>query len=452
MNDSPEPDDVDVADRLKKAQVRAKAKRERRSNGPDEPTSPDFPEPEWPAPLGLIAFPGIVGDFTSALLPHTEADPAALLFQFLTAFGSMIGAGPHYLVEADEHPAKLFVVLVGATAKGRKGTSVGRVRALLRLVDPRWEKERVAGGLSTGEGLIYQVRDQRVGTNDKGEDVVIDKGENDKRFLAISSEFPGVLRIMARVGNSLSSIIRDAWDRSTLRTLTKAEPLLATGAHISQIGHATADELRRYLDATEAANGFANRYLFVCVKRASRLLPDGGGEIDWEPIAERLKEIVATARSSYRLAMDQAARALWHGVYGELSEARPGLLGAVVARAEAQVIRLALIYALLDRSKYIGVPHLRAALECWRYAAQSAGYVFADALGDPIADSILAALRQAPDGLTRTQISQVFGRNVEASKLARGLQALHRAGLAVPEERPSATRPAVIWRAVRRPA
>jgi hypothetical protein len=71
--------------------------------------------------------------------------------------------------------------------------------------------------------------------------------------------------------------------------------------------------------------------------------------------------------------------------------------------------------------------------------------------GDPIADSILAALRQSPDGLTRTQISEVFGRHVDAPQLARGLQTLQALGLATPEERPTAGRPATTWRAVRRP-
>jgi hypothetical protein len=447
--------------RREKADQKRK-QRERKDNGhaETEPLSPHvreredvstyrdteaFPDPEWPEPLGLDALTGVAGEFVALLMPHTEADPAALLFQFLTVFGSVVGSGPYYLVESDEHRARLNTVLVGASAKGRKGTSFGRVRTLFRLVDQTWEQSRVAGGLSTGEGLIFQVRDERTGTNEKGEDYCIDKGVQDKRFLAISNEFAGVLRVMARVGNSLSSIIRDAWDRDALRTLTKAEPMTATGAHISQIGHVTADELRRYLDATEAANGFANRFLFVCVKRA-RLLPDGGKDIDWTRLADRLKEIVASARSVGRLHMDNEAQALWHRIYGDLSDARPGLLGAVVARAEAQVIRLALIYALLDQSAHVGVPHLRAALECWRYAEQSARFVFGDALGDPIADSILAALRQAPDGLTRTQLSDVFGRNVDARQLSRGLQVLQRAGLASPTERPNgrATRDGVV--------
>lgn len=415
----------------------------REARQPDRRDNYNFPEPNWPEPLSLDATPGIVGDILAALMPHTEADKAALLFQFLTAFGNVVGAGPHYLVESDSHRARLFVVLVGVTAKGRKGTSWGRILALLRAIEENWATRRVASGLSSGEGLIYAVRDPVDGDDNKPGDA----GETDKRLLAISAEFAGVLRIMARTGNSLSSVIRDAWDRDTLRTLTKNAPMLATGAHISMVGHVTADELRRYLDATETANGFANRFLFVCVKR-SKLLPDGGANIDWQPFVDRLREIVETARSLGRLQMDSGARALWHVRYEELSDAKPGLLGAVLARAEAQVIRLSLIFALLDQAPAIGAAHLKAALACWRYCEQSARFVFEGLLGDPIADSIMAALRAAPDGLSRTQISDVFGRNVRASDLARGLQALQRAGLARPEERQTDGRPATIWRTI----
>ncbi len=283
---------------------------------------------------------------------------------------------------------------------------------------------------------------------------------SDKRLLVVSTEFASVLKNMMRIGNTLSPVLRDAFDvgrSGVLQTMTRHNKLYATGPHISQIAHITADELRRYLDATETANGFANRYLCVCVRRG-RLLPMGGENIDWSrvtdsegtPFTKRLAKIIGTALGMDRLEMDDEARDLWCKVYPDLSGGRPGLLGAILARAEALVVRLALIYALLDQSPAIGKPHLMAALECWRYAEQSARYVWGDALGDPIADSILAALRQAPDGLTRTQISEVFGRNVTADKISRGLQVLQRAGLARPEERESGGRTATVWHDVLR--
>jgi hypothetical protein len=148
-------------------------------------------------------------------MPRTEADNAALLFRFLTAFGNVIGPGPRGQIESDRHSARLLTVLVGATAKGRKGTSAGRVRALFKLVDEPLEPTQIAGGLSTGEGLVKQVQDAR--WDDEG--AVVDKGKSDKRFLSMSHECASVLCVMARVGNTLSPIVCDAWVRDTLRRL-----------------------------------------------------------------------------------------------------------------------------------------------------------------------------------------------------------------------------------------
>ena len=77
----------------------------------------------WPNPLSEDAFHGLAGDVVRTLEPHTEADPAALLLQFLVAVGSVIDRGPHFRAEADRHALNLFVVLVGETSKARKGSS-----------------------------------------------------------------------------------------------------------------------------------------------------------------------------------------------------------------------------------------------------------------------------------------------------------------------------------------
>jgi hypothetical protein len=159
----------------------------------------------------------------------------------------------------------------------------------------------------------------------------------------------GVLRVMERSGSILSRVIRDSWDRGDIGSMIKNSPARAIGAHISIIGHITRDELRRYLTATEAANGFANRFLFICGRRSNVLL--FGGDLDQrttEYLASALKQRVEAVRSGERrVDFDEAARVQWEEVYSNLSEAQCGMLGAVTARAEAQVVRLALIYALL---------------------------------------------------------------------------------------------------------
>ena len=146
--------------------------------------------------------------------------------------------------------------------------------------------------------------------------------------------------------------------------------------------------------------------------------------------------------------MTEAARTIWAGVYAELSRPRPGLVGAVTARAEAQAIRLALTYALADCSAVIDVPHLLAGLAVIEYAQASAEYIFGDSLGDPVADELLVALRRAGDaGLTRTDVRDLFKRHQRAERVTAALDLLASRGLARMTEEQTGGRPTEVWRA-----
>src|SRR5262249_36013415 len=153
--------------------------------------------------------------------------------------------------------------------------------------------------------------------------------------------------------------------------------LKATGAHISILGHITKQELLRDLDSTSAANGFGNRFLWICVRR-SKCLPKGGRHPEEElaPLVDRLQAALEAARRIGLMERDADAEAIWEEVYPELSEGKPGLMGAMIARAEAQVMRLALLYALLDGSDIIRREHMLAALAVWEYYEASARFIF----------------------------------------------------------------------------
>src|SRR5688572_27586118 len=97
---------------------------------PRKPNGHAVPTENWPDPLGQAAFHGLAGDVVHTLSPHTEADQAAILLQFLTAFGNVAGPWSYVRVEGDRHPAQIWPVLVGESAKARKGTAWGRVRQI----------------------------------------------------------------------------------------------------------------------------------------------------------------------------------------------------------------------------------------------------------------------------------------------------------------------------------
>ncbi len=129
------------------------------------------------------------------------------------------------------------------------------------------------------------------------------------------------------------------------------------------------------------------------------------------------------------LKRDEEAREIWHKVYGKLSEGHPGLMGSATSRAEAQVMRLACLYALLDKSGIICAPHLMAALAVWEFCELSAGFIFGSSLGDPLAEEVWRALKDNPRGFTLTEVRDLFNRNLRNGDMERAVKALVERGL-----------------------
>jgi hypothetical protein len=425
---------------------------------PSNESAPRCSKSDWPT-ISTQAFHGIAGEFVRLVEEHTEADPVALLVQLLSATGNVIGANAHFRVEADLHFLKINPILVGETSKGRKGTSLGYIKSLFQSVDSDWTLGRLSfGGLSSGEGLIWEVRDEiwkKENIREKGrvtkefQQVLVDQGVTDKRLLVIEQEFSSTLRVMGRDGNTLSPTIRQSWDDSNLRILTKNSPARSTGCHISIIGHITKDELRRYLDRTEMANGFANRFLWVCVRR-SKSLPEGsclGGD-GFKSILGRLMGAIEFGQSIGEIMKDCKARKLWAEVYPDLSSGKPGLIGAVISRAEAQVMRLACLYAVLDKSNTITTDHLLAALALWNYCEASARYIWGDATGDPVADRILGAIRHTDEGLSRTEIRDLFSRHEPGRRIDLALSSMESLNLIQRTREETGGRPIERWAAI----
>jgi DNA replicative helicase MCM subunit Mcm2 (Cdc46/Mcm family) len=190
--------------------------------------------------------------------------------------------------------------------------------------------------------------------------------------------------------------------------------------------------------------------LYAIVTR-SKLLPFGGelSDRDILEIGDRLKKAIDNAQSIGRVTMTAAAKIHWAAVYGPLSRDRDGLLGAVTARAEAQVVRLALVYALLDSKPEIDENHVAAALAVWEYCEASAAYIFSELLGDPVADEIFHALQQAEShGMTRTAIRDLFGRHQSSDRIGAALRLLATTGRARMTQDQTKGRPLETWFAV----
>ncbi|MGH2835809.1 MAG: DUF3987 domain-containing protein [Solirubrobacteraceae bacterium] len=411
---------------------------------PDENPPPSdkltLPVPDgWPAAPQAAAYHGLAGEIVQTIAPQTEADPVAILSQLLVAFGAAVGRGAFFQVEATRHHPNEFLVLIGDSARARKGSSWDHVHRLITAADTTIGG-RILTGLSSGEGLIHSVRDPA------GQD----PGASDRRLLVIEPEFVSVLKNVSREISTLSPTLRSAWDGRPLAILTRTAPARATDAHISVIGHITATELRAHINPVELANGLLNRFLLLGCRRV-RLLPEGG---DPDPLKgtglnRRLQATLGSAQRAGQLRLSTPASRAWTDTYQRLAQPQPGIAGAISARAEAHTIRLALLYTLLDGAREIQPEHLTAALTLWDYAQRSATWALERTASDPLARQIHSALDHAPDGLTRTQLRDLLHRNPTTQQLDHVLAQLAADGKITSQRVLTAGRPAQLWTAIR---
>jgi hypothetical protein len=388
-------------------------------------------------------FYGLPGEFAREACRNSEAAPAPVALMLLTFIGAMAGRGPYLRVGDVTHHARVFALHVAGTNAGK-----GESRELLRRVIEAIRKGKVAGadaallgkmhtgGLSTKEGIAAAIPD-RVEKDGK----VILEGTADKRLLVFESEFANVLRVMRREGNLLSTALRDAWDGVSIGSLTKNDPMHATAPHVALWASITPAELNAQLAEVDTQNGFLNRFLvFHAESERDVPWPQPVPEGTVQRFAEQIVEIITWARDRYpaeadtlELTLSPDAQAAHERAYGRLKRLSPDpKLGALLSRARSQVLRLAMLFAITDRTATVSEAHYKAAFAWIDYATQSVRYVFRRggaelkaSQASERADKILDALKERPDGrLSRTEISRLFAGHATRGEIEQALKAL----------------------------
>jgi Protein of unknown function (DUF3987) len=397
----------------------------------------------FPARMRKEAYRGIAGQIVALITENTELWDEAVLVQFLVAFGNMAGREPYKWAES-EHHANEFVCIVGTTANGAKGGSWRAVNSLLYAIDPEYTIKKAGGGFQSAEAIVDSIRDDRERTDSEGE-TVIDPGEADKRLLIVEEELARIFRVGARKDNQMSEVVRLAWDEpQELYLRGKISPSNATAPHISVIGHITPTDLQATMSNPDTFNGFANRFLWVASQRAKSIpFPK---RVKWKDHPEILADIrgalndfgpnramTGVESDDTELTLDRSGIQEFTRIYHDInakSAKATSVMGALLARAKPHVLRLALIYAMLDRSREITCDHFKAAEAIWDYCVASALWSFGGKTGNHLADKILWLLKRESKGLTRTDINNALRRNVSGQEISEALALLRASGQA----------------------
>ena len=366
-----------------------------------------------------------------AISPETEADPAGVLLGWLCCFGTSWAVG-HGLPGPDLHHPALYVGIVGATS-ARKGMGYSVAKWPFAKADADWVKFAVCNGVGSGQGLIERVRDESrtMKLNEKGEaEEQVIAGAKDKRCLLRLDELAACFKLQRSESSTLGETLLTAWGGSALDVPNRrGNDLRATDYSIAVIGDTQPGTLASLLGkGVEAHNGWMNRFLWAVVKR-TRSLSRGGNIGVLEPFLDRLASALAFAKTVGRLEMDNEAQAVYEAVYDRLVES--GDFIPHTERSAPYTLRLAMIYALADRSAVIRADHLRAALAVVEYCRESARLLFGKAgepkEPDPLWLRLLNAIGKTP-GISRTGLREVAGHKVKVEEIEEALAGLERNG------------------------
>ncbi|AUN94817.1 YfjI family protein [Pseudazoarcus pumilus] len=392
---------------------------------PDGPTD-RADNPLAPPQMRPEGFPPQLRKVCDLATESSEAHPVAVAANCIASFSAMVGRGPIQRIGDGIVHCRPFCIVAGKSGKARKGTAETLVREVFKRTDAKLRRRtksdarlRIhAGGLSTGEGVAFAIRDAReADDNGKGADAGVD----DKRLLVIESEFANVLAHCRREGNTLSATVRNLWDGRDLEPLTKSAPTRASRPHVVIIGHITGHELRERATEGDAANGLLNRFVILFVYRPKLVpLPKPTPAHKLDALATHFADAVEAATGGNLLANctqevtlgDEAAE-LWCEQYPRLTRDRDGKLGALLARTEVYARMLAMIFALMDCRREIEPCDLHAAFAWIDYWIESVSFVFRSGDGDdeldPFATEVFQAVKARP-GISLTELQEVWHR------------------------------------------
>lgn len=345
----------------------------------------------------------------SALLdvePRTRLNPVALLLHSLILVGHAVGRGPllrvgDYFVHANE-----FLLVVGDSALSRKGQAL----------------EMVEGALV---GALPELAPTIVGPTTRIQDLVLPIArDGDGRLLVKDEEFE-ILPAVKR-NTQLAALFHAAWDSKALRATTaKGAPISCDGPHVSLVGHSQPGVLREAASRRDFESGFLNRFLvtYLPVKWSSVspfLTTDLNGMVP------RLTAGIKRARAGvycFTRRGEWAFLQISRDVQGHLHDCGERVQRGVLARGEAHVAKLALIYALSESFTEVDERHVRAAYAVWDYCRRSALALFPDATwGSSGEQRIMRVLDASPAGKTATELtSEALQRHGKPGPILMGL-------------------------------
>ena len=388
---------------------------------------------------------GPVGEVAKKISKYNESHIAATYLNLLVSLGNIFGRGPHFTINKTTHYLIEFLACVGDSSTARKGQGSDEVNAFLSLFANDWLENCNPSGFGSGQGIIYQIRDDvTFQTPVKSKGVVTGyrdvtkKGVADKRLCLREDELSGLFKLAAKSEDKTDELIRRAWDGKKLSNLVagkteigESNSLVCREPMISIVGYTTPSLAKSTLVAGADTSGFGNRFLWCHIRRL-QLAPFGGPDIDWgsEMLTHKNQTVsfpiyfynmVKEAQKNRLIPLATSARKFYQNLYDRVERPRRGFVARMTSRGAPHIRRLATILCLVDSEDAVRVEHLKAAEAIWNYCVESTRYIF---VGYTQEQASVLRLARSKDIISLTDVHDLFDRHKTADWIKAQLRGL----------------------------
>jgi hypothetical protein len=360
-----------------------------------------------------VVYTGMLGRIVQTIEPHSEADPVGILGALLSAFGSAVTNLPQVVYGTQSQTLSTWIVLIGNTGMGRKGTATRAALGVVKAALPDWARATFLEGCpQSGPAYVSTLADMN------------------GYALMVEEEFADLLKVSARY-KSFGKAIRRSWEGASISNRTKEAVIHVDAPHVAIIGNVTPAEFTASIGKADKAGGSLNRFLCLYVERSKKIkLSEQISANAWSdlvrPLVREFRNAVHYARNVEEITVSPSAMALWDDKLSDMIDSMTlgrEAMEQFAARAGDYVWRLSALYALADQREEISTRDLEAACGLVTYMCDSVTYLAPEVangggsaeetVGTRVEQFIKAA---GEKGVNSTALFRKFGRKAAEMK------------------------------------
>ncbi len=391
--------------------------------------------PGWPR-MPEAAFYGLAAMLTQIIgEENCEADWGALLVTVLTSAAACFGAECTLRLRSNDYPARLYTALI-STSPAHQGAAFRSVREVFMAAQnsSRARRKFAAATLGyeqlvTGDDFIKMILD--IAHEDDGEPtgpVLLEDKASPHRLIAIR-QFGPTLNNIRRSNSPLGPMLSEAWYSAEFNLIDRSRTRIPARAHVCLLGQVPLDVLRTMRQDDPGFNATCSQFLWTLMRpREAVWSPESTDREKLTGLTGRVASTIGYARKQKRVHLSAESEEMWRReLYPQLAQEPPGVVGTICSLGSEMVLRLSLVYALLDESALVLPAHLRAADAVWRYCRASVRYIFGQTARATLDKRIRNALSSGPK--TQSELHRHFGNNFAIEVLVAALSELQARGL-----------------------